>query len=316
MSQIELLDFIPSVMSAIAAVAAAIAAIVALRVSRKANALTEKSILAAHHHAAALELSNSIDSISKSTRDLSRISYDLWSDWSREIESKDDRSKGGQDPRPLRHVLTNGSKMLVNHGASKRKWFKHAQRSMFSIIRDGVGSLSEAEYNLLLKKADGTYGDFESTFGSPAANEKIAESEAFRWVCHQLAKRVTPDSWCEVWSEAWLSDGWLNRYRAEFSKARTILKQTFSSLKLEKNKIEHSVLPLSSNPALHEKYERVLTELEILLEDCNLDSMEAYQDWSHDEDVSQLVLYSMGMAYLTLKILDSISSGNAIPDDF
>ena len=206
--------------------------------------------------------------------------------------------------------------MLANHGASKRKWFKHAQHSMFSIVRDGLGSLSEAEYNLLLKKADGTYGDFENTFGSPAADKKIAESEAFRWVSYQLAKRVTPDSWCEVWREAWLGDGWLNRYRAEFSKARPILEQTLSSLKLEKNKIEHSVLPLSSNPALHEKYERVLTELEILLEDCNLDSMEAYRDWSHDEDVSQLVLYSMGMAYLTLKILDSISSGNAIPDDF
>lgn len=316
MTQVELLHFIPSVMSAIAAVAAAIAAIVALRVSKKANALSEKSILAVHHHTAALELSNSIDIISKSTTDLGRISYDLWSDWSREIESKDNRSKGGQDPRPLRHVLTNGSEMLVNHCALKSKRARHVQHSMFSIVRDGVGNLSKAEYDALLKKADGTYGDFESTFGPPAANKKIGESEAFRWVFHQLAKRVTPDSWREVWSEAWLDNGWLSRYQAEFSKARPILEQTLSSLRKEKNKIEHSVLPLSSNPALHEKYERVLAELEILLEDCDLDSMEAYRDWRYDEDVSQLVLYSMGMAYLTTNILNSISSRSELPDDF
>jgi hypothetical protein len=316
MSQIELLDFIPSVMSAIAAIAAAIAAVVALTVSRKANTLSEKSILAAHHHAAALELSNSIDNISKSTTDLSRISYDLWSDWSREIESKDDRSKGGQNPRPLRHVLTNGSKMLANHGALKGKWTRHVQHSMFSAVRDGMGSLNEAEYDALLKKADDTYSDFESTFGSPAANKKITESNAFRWVSYQLTKRVNPNSWREVWSAAWLGDGWLNRYRVEFSNARPILEQALSSLRREKNKIEHSVLPLSSNPALHEKYERVLAELEFLLEDCDLDSMEAYRDCKYDEDINHLVLYSMGMAYLTLKILDSISSGNAIPDDF
>lgn len=67
MSQFELLEFLPSAMSAIAAIAAAIAAVVALTLSRKANALSEKSILAVHHHAAALELSNSIEVISKST---------------------------------------------------------------------------------------------------------------------------------------------------------------------------------------------------------------------------------------------------------
>ncbi len=316
MSQVELFDFIPSVMSAIAAVAAAVAAVVALTVSRKANALSEKSILAVHHHAATLELSNSIDNISKSTRGLSKVSYDLWVDWSREIESKDDRSKGGRDPRPLRHVLTNGSQMLAKHGALQGKWSRHAQDSMFTIVRDGVGGLSEAEYDSLLKKADGTFSDFESTFGSPAANKKIYESDAFRWVCHQLAKRVSPDSWREVWGDAWLCDGWLNRYRYEFSKARPILEQTLHSLMQEKNKIEHSVLPLSSNPTLHEKYEKVLAKLENLLEDCDFELIEVYRDSSYDEDVIQLVLYSMGIAYLTANILDSISSGCELPDHF
>lgn len=316
MNQVELLDFVPSVMSAIAAVAAAVAAIVALSVSRKANALSEKSILAMHHHSAVLELSNSIDKILKSTRNLSEISYDLWADWAREIESKDDRAKGGSNPRPLRHVLVNGTEMLVKHGALKGKWYRRAQHSMFSIVRDGVGSLNEVEYGDLLKKADGTYGDFESTFGSPQENKNISESKAFRWVCHQLERRVSPDSWREVWGEAWLADGWVSRYRAEFSKAKPILEQTLSSLRQEKSKVEYSVLPLASNPALYEKYEMVLAELEVLLDDCDLGLMEAYRDWSYDEGASQLVIYSMGIAYLTAQVLDSIRSGSERPDDF
>lgn len=316
MTQFELMNFIPSAMSAIAAIAAAIAAIVSLSVSRKANALSEKSILAIHHHSAALELSNSINKILSSTRDLSRISYDLWAVWASEIESKDNRSKGGLDPRPLRHVLTNGAEMLVNHGALVGKWYQHAQHSMFSIIRDGVGDLTEDEYSALLKKADHTYSDFETTFGSPSANKKISESEAFRWVCHQLAKRVTPDSWREIWGEAWLTSGWISRYRAEFSKVRPILEKTLSSLREEKNKIEYSVLPLASNQALHEKYEIVLAELTILLEDCDLSSIEPYRDWEYDEEICQLVLYSVGIAYLTTKILDLINSGSDRPGGF
>lgn len=206
--------------------------------------------------------------------------------------------------------------MLVKHGALKGKWYRRAQRSMFSVVRDGVGNLNEAEYDFLLKKADGTFVNFESTFGAPVANKRISESPAFRWVSHQLAKRVTPNSWREVWGKAWLGDGWLNRYRAEFSKARPTLEQTLSSLKHEKYKLEHSVFPLYSNPALHEKYEMVLTELEVLLEHCNLDILESYRDWRYDEDLTQLVLYSMGIGYLTAKIIDSINSGSELPDGF
>ena len=297
-------------MSAIAAIAAAVAAFVALRVSRKANTLSEKSILAIHHHSAVLELSNSIDQIREITRNLSEVSYDLWTDWAREIELKDDPSKGGSNPRPLRHVLVNGSEMLVKHGALKGKWYRRARHSMFSILRDGVGSLNEVEYGDLLKRADGTYGDFETTFGCPPKNKNISESKAFRWVCHQLERRITPDSWHEVWREAWLPDGWISQYRAEFSKVKPVLEKILSSLRQEKNKIEHSVLPLASNPALHEKYEMVLAELEVLLEDCDLDLMESYRDWRYAEGTSQLVIYSMGIAYLTALIIDSIGSGD------
>ncbi|SEO46983.1 hypothetical protein [Aquisalimonas asiatica] len=310
MNNIDWLTVVPSAMSAIAAVAAAYAAFVALRVSRKANYLSEKSILAAHHSDAACVLSSSIDRLKKETKDLSECSYRLWVDWSREIESKDDRRNGGSNPRPLRHVLTNGSEMLVAHGTLNGKRYRHAQRSMFSIVRDGVSGLDGNEYNGLLQKADGTYGDFESTFGLPPINRKIGEAKAFRWVLYQLARRVNHNDWLEIWKRAWLDDGWIVKYRREFSKVKPVLEEVHDSLKVEKKKVTYSVIPLESNAMLHRKYEMLLSEVEILLDDCSLDSLEIYRDWEYAEDVSQLVLYSMGVANLVGKILDSIYSGS------
>ncbi|GGX63820.1 hypothetical protein [Saccharospirillum salsuginis] len=316
MNNIEWLDFIPSAMSAIAAVAAAVAAIVALNTSRKANTLSEKSLLAIHHNSTAIELSNAIEEVRRSTKDLSTISYNVWEKWAREIESEDNRSEGGLDPRPLRHVLTNGSEMLVDHGASRGQWYQRAMQSMFSIIRDGAGRLDEAEYRLLLKVADGTYGDFEGAFGTPPADKAITKSKAFKWVCYQLIKRVPSEAWHNSWRSAWLANGWIDQYRMEFKKTRPILEQTLSSLRKEKNKIEHSALPLEANPKLQRKYQKVLAELEVLVEDCDLDHMEPYQEWEYNEDISLLVIYSMAIAFLTTKVIDSIVSESEYINDF
>lgn len=306
MTLIEWLNVIPSAMSAIAAIAAAYAAFIALSVSRKANSISEKSILAAHHDAAASVLSSSIDRLRKETKDFSVFSYDFWVDWSREIESKDERRKGGSNPRPLRHVLSNGSEMLAIHATRNGKRYRNAVRAMFSIFREGVNDLGEREYNSLLKKADGTYGNFEDVLGFPPLNKNIGEADAFRWVCYQLMKRVNRDNWSEIWCNAWLAEGWLTRYRIEFSKIASILEEVLDSLQAEKKKIAHSVLPLKSNSVLHKKYEMVLSGLEVLLDDCSLESLELYKEWKYDEDIPQLVLYSMAMAYLVMKILDSI----------
>lgn len=306
MYQSEILNVLSPVMSAVAAVAAAVAAFFSLKVSRRANDLSEKSILANHHYDAALALSNVIDNISQSTRNLSSISYELWTDWSREIEAKDDSSKGGINPRPLRHVLTNGSRMLVHHGALRGKWFRQAQYSMFSIIRNGMGHISEVEYNTLLKKADHSYVDFEGIFGLPSRKKSINEYKAFRWVYYQLIKRVSPAGWSDVWEKAWLDDGWISRYQAEFTKVQPVIEQALFKLREEKNKVEYSVLPLSSNPTLHEQYERVLSELEVLLKHSNLKLMESYKGWRYDEEIALLVIYCMGIAYMTNHILESV----------
>lgn len=306
MNLIEWLNVIPSAMSAIAAGAAACAAFVALSVSRKANSISEKNILAAHHHDAVSVLSKSIDRLRKETKNLSEFSFGFWVDWPREIELKDERCKGGLDPRPLRHVLSNGSEMLANHATRNGKRYRNAGRSMFSIIREGVNDLNEHEYKNLLKKADGTYGKFECTLGSPPLNKNIGEADAFRWVCYQLTKRINRDDLREIWRNAWLTEGWLSRYRTEFSKVKSILEEVVESLRLEKKKIIYSVLPLQSNPALHKNYEMVLSGLETLLDDGSLELLELYREWKHDEDITQLILYSMAMAYWVFKLLDSI----------
>lgn len=121
----EWFNLIPSVMSAIAAVAVAVAAayaaFVALSVSKNANSISEKGILASHHHDAASILSCSIDRLRKETKNLSDFSYDFLADWSREIGLKDERCKGGSNPRPLRHVLSNGGEMLATHATRNGK---------------------------------------------------------------------------------------------------------------------------------------------------------------------------------------------------
>jgi len=302
----EWVNVIPSVMSAIAAVAASYAAFVALSISKRANSISEKSILAVHHHDAVSVLSNSIDKVIKETKNLSEFSYEFWVDWPREIESKDVRCNGGLDPRPLRHVLSNGSEMLINHATRDGKQYRNVKRSMFSIIRDGVNELNEHEYNSLLKKTDRTHANFECALGSPPLNKNIGESDAFRWVCYQLMKRINRDDWSRIWCNAWLAEGWLTRYKTEFSKVKSILEEVVDLLKVEKNKVAHSVLPIHSNSALHKKYEIVLSGLEAILHVCDLESLEPYREWKHDEDIPQLVLYSMTIVYLVTKILDSI----------
>jgi hypothetical protein len=306
MNLIEWLNIIPSVMSAIAAIAATYAAFVALSVSRKANSISEKSILAVHHHNAVSVLSSSIDRLRKETKSLSEFSYTIWVDWSREIELKDERGNGGLNPRPLRHVLSNGGEMLVMHATRNGTQYRNAGRLMFSIIREGVSDLNEREYNSLLRKADGAYNNFECTFGSPLLSKNIGEADAFRWVIYQLTKRINRDDRNKIWRNAWLAEGWLTKYRAEFSKVKSIFEDVVDSLRAEKSKIIYSVLPLQSNSVLHRKYEMVLSGVEVLLSDCGLEALEHYKDWRHDEDVAQLILYSIAMSYLVMKILDSI----------
>ena len=240
----------------------------------------------------------------------------MWSDWPRAIELEDERSRGGLNPRPLRHVLANGSEMLLRHGASKGSWYSRTQQSMFSIVRDGISDLSDEEFEALIQKADHSYSDFEGVFGIPSTSKKIGESDAFRWVCHQLSRRVTPDDWRKIWTEAWSPDGWISRFQSEHSKVRPVLEKTLLSLRLERNKIEHSVFPLASNQSLNRKYEMVVTELEVLLEDCDLSLMEVYRDWGYKEELNQFVLYVMGVVYLVQQILDSLGSANECADGF
>ncbi len=311
MSRIELLALIPSLMSSIAAIAAAIAAFLALRISRKAHSFNERSVLGVHHNSAVLELSSGIDTIHKSTRKLSVFSYHLWANWADQIEEKDIRSNGGTNPRPLRHVLTNGSEMLAEHGKHHRRPYRYVQNAMSSIIRDGVTGLNDSEYNALLRKADGSYSDFEEIFGVPSQNQSISNSDAFRWVCYQLARRVKEEDWRKIWNDAWEPDGWISKYRTEFSNVKPVLQEVLSSLIAEKTKVAHSAFPLESNPSLNKKYHTLFYALKFLLENGDISILEHHQDTKFCEDIPQLILYSMGMAYSVMQILGEVTSGEA-----
>lgn len=296
------LEVIPSFMSAVASVAAAIAAIVSLRISKRSTSIAESTALAVHHNCASLEYAKTVKILSETTREFSDFSYNMWVQWARELESNDNDELGGSDPRPLRHVLSNGSEMLASYalrGAS-------ANRALLSVIRNGVGSLSDSEYQILLKKADGEYHDFESVFGIPSKSSGITSAPAFRWVCYQLIKRVKAEDWKNIWKEAWDESGWLFRYKTEYLKIKPILKEAQTSLKLEIAKLSHTVFPIAQNVALSTKYDEILRVLEYLLEDCDAELLEQYKEWQFSEEISQLVLCSMATANFAMTQLNCV----------
>ena len=301
------LDTIPSFLSAIAASAAAYAAFASLRVSREAKLVAEQSALAVHHSDAAIALTSAVEMLILSTKDLFDLSYSVHIGWPREIERLDDRQAGGTNPRPLRHVLSNASEMLANYGIGQGIGYKHAKRAMFSIVTNGVNDLNEAEFERLLKQADGEYPDFEASFGTPPLKKHITSAPAYRWACYQLDKRIKKISWYEIWGGAWQKDGRLARFQSEHNKIKPALEDIISTLKAERAKLNHTVFPLESNPSLCLKYDDFLDVVKTLLNDCNLEMIEEmYSKEPHEEDVIQLVVYSMGIAFLAMEAIDSV----------
>lgn len=303
-------DLVPSVMSAVASVGAAIAAFGSLRVSREAKLIAEQSALAIHHADAAIALSGAVEKLTESTKAFTELAYSTWAEWPSEIEALDHREAGGSNPRPLRHVLTDASEMLVKHGTRQRKKYKHIARSMYSIVRDGIDNLNNAEYEKLLRKADGEYSDFEGIFGATSVNKHISATPAFRWAYYQLIRRIEKEQWCEIWKTAWHGNGWLNKFRSEHSNIKPTLESIFSSLKTERAKLEHTVFPLESNPSLCLKYDNALGVVELLLEGGSLEMVKWHSENPHKEDAIQLLIYSMGIAFLVVDALASVDGSH------
>ncbi|HET8802927.1 MAG TPA: hypothetical protein VFN01_17295 [Marinobacter sp.] len=241
------IDLAPSALSAVAGIAAAIAAFGSLKVSRESKRIAEQGALALHHGAASTALAEVLEKVTQQSTPFCRLALDIWADWAKEIERHyDKRSAGGVNPRPLRHVLTNASEMLERHATNHGKDYGHADRAPFSIIRNGLGETSGAEYRELLKTADCTYHGFESVFGVPRVDKDIASSKAFRWAHYQLTYRVAINDWRTIWAEAWIGDGWLRRYRGEFELIEPVLKSSLERLQAEKARLQHTVFPLDT----------------------------------------------------------------------
>ena len=306
MDKVVLLDVVPSIMSAVAGVAAAVAAFVSLKISKQAKNIAEQSALAIQHNSAAIALSEAIDNLKESTKELFDLADEVFTEWAREIEKNDDKLDAGNDPRPLRHVLTNATEMLVTHAIESRKSYRHVHRLMYSIVRDGVLNLNDSEYEILLKKGDGTYLDFENTFGKPSIREIISESKAFRWAFYQLTKRVKALDWKDVWNKAWLNDGRLSTYEDKYNKVKPTIEAINKSLKSEKTKLAHTVLPLESNTSLSSIYADIISITESLIEDCNLEAVQPYRSCFFEPDFIELVVYSMGVVLLTTKVVDEL----------
>jgi len=303
-------EIAPPFLAAIASIAAAIAALISLRISKKAASVAELSALAVHHYSASIEYTKVVESLSEVTQDFYGFSDNMWVQWARELEAKDNYELGGKDGRPLRHVLSNGSEMLANYAIKTRFLRGHANQPILSVIRHGVNNLNDNEYQELLRKADGCYNGFESVFGIPSSSAAITTAPAFRWICYQLAKRVRTEDWKGVWQESWEESGWLYEYQIRYSKIEPVLKNAQKTLRSEKQKLEHTAFPLSHNVELFAKYDEILEILESLLEDCNGKLLETYKDWRYSEELSLLVVCSMATANYVASQLSLIHRNN------
>lgn len=300
------LDFAPSALSAFAGLAAAVAAFNSLKVSRDSKMIAEQSALAIQHNDAARKLADVSETISNQATNLRHCAMDVWTNFPREVERYACREAGGTDPRPIRHVLSNAGEMLERHSSHNGMQYHRARHDIFSVIRNGMGELSDSEYCRLLKVADRSYSDFEGTFGIPSREANISESPAFRWAYYQLERRVAIDAWKKIWRDSWGADGWLKRYRDELEQIKPVLEGQLEILQGEVKKLQFTVFPLDRNEPLHRDYLRSIGILEGLIDVFLLDLLEGYIDDPHPADLIPLVITSVAAAIMTARAIDDL----------
>ncbi|QFS88095.1 MULTISPECIES: hypothetical protein [unclassified Marinobacter] len=299
------LDFAPAALSAIAGVAAAVAAFNSLKVSRESKLIAEKSALSIAHSEAARKLSEVSDCFAVQTVDLHHSAMAVWTDFPREVEQYDCRKAGGEDPRPIRHVVSNVAEMLERYSSDDGRQYRSARHYIFSVIRNGMGKLSNAEYEHLLRRADGSCVDFESTLGPPNRQKSISDSPAFRWGYYQLERRVGTDMWSRVWINAWSPGGQLRRFSDELEQVKPMLENHLSSLESEKRRLKNTVFPIDDNEYLYRAYSDAIAILDGLLEFARLDLFDGYVDDPHPSDLIPLVISSCAAAIFTARAIDN-----------
>lgn len=306
MTEMTWYEFVPSVASSIAAMAAAYAAFRSLSISREARNVAEQAALAAHHGSAAEVLSQAIDDAVDVSKSLYEETLNIHTKWPSAIQSFDVRERGGVNPRPLRHVLSEIGDLLYKHSSLNGKKFTHARSGMFSIVRDAPPIETEEEWERLLSKADGIYPDFSSTFGDPKTGKRITSSNAFRWAFFQLHRRVNSDDWLKVWRRAWSNDGEIVKYHREHEKAKEVLENIHKNLVREKKRIAHSAMPLGRSPELSAKYNKTLAILEALKDDCSIDIVEWYKDEKYKDMALPLVIFVVSLAVFSMNLINEL----------
>jgi hypothetical protein len=300
------LDFTPPALSAIAGVAAAIATFNSLKVSRESQTIAEQSALATHHSEASRKLADVSEAIAVQSRSLHEAAMDVWTKFPRQVERADHLDAGGKNPRPLRHVLINAGEMLERHSTNDGRQYHQARHAIFSVVRNGMGQLSDIEYRKLLKVADHTFVDFESTFGVPRRDVRITASLAFRWVYYQLERRVGGEEWGQIWANAWISGGWLKRYRDAFQQLKPTLERELELLRVERKRLQYTVFPLDRNAPLHRDYLRTIGILEGLVDIVDFALFDEYAANPHPADLISLVISSVAAAIMTARAIDDL----------
>lgn len=291
--------------SMVAAIASAYAALMALRISRESVVISKSSALAVNHASASLTYTKVLKELNLVTQDLSEVCSDLLIKWPREIDAKDHPSCGGVNPRPLKHVLSNGYEMVVDYSLNCTLMNRSTQRVCIDIVRNSF--FDEHDFKLLLTQADHAYSDFEGVFGAPDKSCSIIKSQAFRWVYYQLFKRISVDDWCHIWEISNSGSGWLVKYKKEHLKIRSVLEEARENLIGEISKLEHTAFPLTVNIDLFNKYEAVLFAINNILNDSCVEFLDSYDHPSLKGKYSLLILCALSSVNLSLNQINRLN---------
>ncbi|OOV88029.1 hypothetical protein [Oceanospirillum linum] len=310
MDSTDIINLIPAGFSALATCFAAFATFKAYQVAKESKNIAEKSLIASEHEEAKDVFFESFSDFELMTSRLFNLGRDIREYWTRKFDLFDDKNSehAGEDPRPLRHVLSNAAEMLAKHSMARGRSDSYYFDYLIDVLNGDFGDLNLKEYYSLLERADGCYLGYESIFGEPKRDESIELSEAFRFSIYQLKYRTSTDDLRKFISDGWSRYGFLRLYYDEFIKCQIGFESIARSLTEQKNKLKFSYVKLDDNVDLSANMERLARCVSLVL-NCGFGVFEQHieDDWSDLPDFSHeeligYILFQVAITYILLEV--------------
>jgi len=281
-------ELILPIMTAAATVAAAVAALLSWRTSRASAKIARDNALANHHREALFALTDELASLEAGVEGLERTAFDAMVSVPKALESIDNPSAGGENPKPIRHVVQEAAEIALAEISDPSQDLPSGGRGrrLLSPVQDGCAvRFDECEYRELLSIADGVYADYRSVFGEHFSPTDIAKSRAFRFCIFQMHKRLKVEEVRERLPSADIGaprKSHLSDIVEQIERIKDGLKSARDRLRLVRSRTDSSAFPLSMDPHLKRRFTQTERALALLVEDIDVSYIRDH--WSERAD--------------------------------